>query len=256
MTNIHHPRPWHPTDSDLSPDLMFLHGETDHKEAAKTTIELLKRIGVECDESAVSQIHTECQNLAQLGFVGRIFPKPESIEECADPARLMSVIQGKSYDGLLRTISANDIPQMRIAIFRADQSSDADPVIHYLNMSYCHHAQGENSIYQPEAFEITKKAFESRCGYLLDIAAPDEIFAWVAMDVICGVPKDSPQFILHEGYMRPPTRFFGNYGKTGFGFYVAMFVQDGILSKQECDAANFPDIGFGGIVAFKGRRSF
>ena len=32
---INHPAPWRPTDSDLSPDSMFLKGETDYEEAAK-----------------------------------------------------------------------------------------------------------------------------------------------------------------------------------------------------------------------------
>jgi hypothetical protein len=233
---------------------MFLHGQTDYKEAAKTTIELLKRIGIKCDKSAVSQVHTECQNLAQLGFVGRIFPRLNSIKECADPGRLTSVIKGIPYDGSLRTISANEIPQMRIAIFRADKTSDVDPILHYLNMSYCCHAQGENSMPQPDAFEITQKAFEGNCDYLLDIAAPDEVFVWASMDAIRGVPKDSPQFILQVGYMRPPTRFFRDYSNTKFDFYSAMFVQDGVVSKQDCDAANFPYVGFGGIVAFKGQR--
>lgn len=258
MTSLNHPRPWHPTDSDLSPSSMFMKGESDFEEAARTTIELLKRINVECDESAISQINAECHNLAKLGFVGRIFPKITSITEGANSTSLKTIISGDSclYNGSPRVISADEIPQMRIAIFRAQESSVADPVLHYLNMSYSSHAQGENSIPQPKAFEITQKAFEIKHNYLLDIATPDEIFVWVAMDVIRGIPKDSPQFIMHEGLMRPPTRFFGNYGKTHFDFYAAVFVQNGQISRQECDAANFPDVGFGGIVAFKGSKIF
>lgn len=91
---------------------------------------------------------------------------------------------------------------------------------------------------------------------MLDIATPDEIFVWVAMDVIRGIAKDSPHFIMHEGLMRPPIRFIGNYGNTHYDIYVALFVQDGQITKQECDAANYPDVGFGGVVAFKGPRAF
>lgn len=142
MTDLNHLKPWHLTDSDLSPGSMFMKGESDYEEAARTTIELLKRINVECDKSAVSQINTECHNLAKLGFAGRIFPKLVSIAESADPTSLITIInEGScSHNDPPRVISANEVPQMRIAIYRAQESSVADPVLHYLNMSYSSHA--------------------------------------------------------------------------------------------------------------------
>jgi hypothetical protein len=257
MVSQNHLAPWQPTEADLSPEVMFLKGQPNYEEAVKTTIELLRRIGVKCFKSAVNKIYADCYELAQLGYIGRIFPKLASIEEGINPTRLSLVTNGGSYKESPRFITSSNVPQMRIALYRADRSDDVDPILHYLNMSFSHHAQGANSNYlQPEAFGITQKAFESTCDSLLDIATPDEVWVWMAMDVIRGISKDSSQFILHEGLMRPPTRFFGNYNKTGYDIYAAIGVEDGRIVKQDCDGANYPFVGYGGVVAFNGQRRF
>ena len=222
------------------------------KKLQKTTIELLKRFGIRYNESAISEITTECRDLAQLGFVGRIFPSIASIYEGTKLCKQMSIIKGNPPEPSYGTMW-NEIPKMGIAIFRADKSSCADPVLHYLNMGYTYSAYKKDRIPQPKAFEITRKAFESNCDFdfLLSIATLDYLSTWIAMDVIRGIPNDSSQFILHEGFMRYPTYLFREYDETSYDFYPAMCVRNGMPSEQEYDTKNFSNVGFGGVIAFK-----
>lgn len=250
MVDHNHPKPWMPAEEDLAPRKIFKKDFPDAEEAADVTVKLLARIGVECDRSARERILKECSILTTLGYDGRIYPKITSIPEGEDAKRLFAATRGNSHE-ITRVISDGGIPQMRIAFFRAEDTYEADPILHYLNLSFSRHAQGQNSsIYQPQAFEITKKAF-SGSKFSLDVATPDELLVWIEMDNIRHVPADSPKFILSQGFMRLPTRFYGNYNATSYDIHDAAGVEEGEMRKQACDTANWPFISYGGIVAFK-----
>jgi len=248
--------PWMPQEQDLFPDALLRKGVPDARMWAESTVNLLAKFGTRCDTLAEQQIRDECESLSSIGYDGRIYPKITSMPEGKDVERVQLLTRGVQVEKS-RTISFGEIPQMRIAFYRAHDDSTVDPIVHYLNLSYAHHAQGINSsFYQPQAFEVTQKKFETSNDFLLDVSTPDEVFVWIAQDVCHGIPLDSPDFVMQEGLMRPPTRFFSNYGKTGFDFYAAMGVSKANIYRQECDGACFPFIGYGGVVAFKGDRQF
>ncbi len=253
--SANHPDPWNPKEEELFPERIFKKGVPLATEAAETTFEALERIGVTCDQSARKQIIEECTLLAEIGYDGRIYPKITSIPEGEnDPRRILEVAAGASHASS-RTISANEIPQMRIAFFRREDSSGVDPILHYLNLSFSRHAQGGNSsIYQPQAFNITKETFEKSFGknkWSLDLATPDEVLVWIIMDRVRGIPVESSNFILFNGLMRLPTRFYGNYNSTSFDIHDAISIENGEIGRQTCDAVNWPFIGYGGVVAFR-----
>jgi len=250
MVDHDHPKPWMPAEEDLVPWKIFKKDFPDAEEAADVTVKLLSRVGVGCDKSARERILKECSVLAAIGYGGRIYPKITSIPEGEDAGRLFTAARGNPHR-ITRVISDGGIPQMRIALFRAEDAYEADPVLHYLNLSFSRHAQGQNSsIYQPQAFEATKKYFDGN-KFSLDVAAPDELLVWIAMDNIRNIPADSPKFILSQGFMRLPARFYGNYNATSYDIHDAAGVEDGEMKKQACDTANWPFIGYGGIVAYK-----
>lgn len=240
--------PWHPKDQDLIPESLFQKGIPSAEEAADITIKTLRCLGLDCDDAAKKKILEECLLLTKIGFNGRIFPKIISLKVEIDPYVMFEAVAGKVHE-ITRVLSCDDLPQMRIAIFRSDDETQVDPILNYLNMSFAYHAQGQNSIYQPKAFEITKKAFEASHDFLLEIATPDELFVWVLMDKIRQIPVDSSSFILTDGYMRLPVRYYSNYNKTGYDFYDAACVYEGKVCKQTSDAANFPEFGLA-VVAY------
>jgi len=241
--------PWHPKDQDLLPESLFKKGMPCAEEAANITIKTLRCLGLDCDDAAKRKINEECLLLADTGFNGRIFPKIISLKVQVDSKIVFDAVKGKTHD-ITRVLSCDDLPQMRIAIFRSDDETQIDPVLNYLNMSFAHHAQGQNSIYQPNAFEVTKKAFESSNNFSLEIATPDELLIWILMDKIREITADSPSFILTNGFMRLPVRFYSNYNKTGYDFYDAVCVSEGNICRQTSDAANFPEFGLA-VVAYK-----
>lgn len=246
-----HPDPWDPKEEDLFPERIFKKGKPSASEAAKVTSKVLEQMGVVCDLSADEQIMRKCSLLADIGYDGRIYPKITSIPEGRDIDRVFRASRGLPHEPT-RVISAREIPQMQIAFFREDDSFEVDPILHYLNLSFSRHAQGRNSsIYQPKAFEVTKRTFEREGKWSLDLATPDEVLVWIMMDRIRGIPTESPEFILSEGLMRLPTRFYGNYASTSFDIHDLLGVVNGEMTKQACDAANWPFAGYGGVVAFK-----
>lgn len=199
-------------------------GQPDVDEAIGVTLEAYKTLGFAPDEDqATESLKENFKPIAELGYDGRLYVEPpqgvsfDAIIAAAERKRPSGVEEAyrwpnlwvpgtkkKSYT-VAELDAAAEEPEARLAAFNADENTEVDRLLHFLNQPYDDEYREGASQTQLEALAALEKAFaEKHEQSFLRSLGHRAAGMFILMDRIRGVDSSSNEFVLNRGWMRVP----------------------------------------------------